>query len=367
MNYLKYIPGFRSGNAGYRTIAIIYYSMMSLSCFLGLYDMERIIALVLTLNFPFAVFGMVDLVKGRYKKDFIKELILCIIPILIVGTFYTSLISRESENSFLGKFDSLKEDIRNYQSMISKEKEVKDDIDKGVLLDNILASSDANKELEELKKENHQMRTEIDGYKEELKKESYTSSSASSNNSYSAGSYPNNSSSSNSYSGGSSSNGSSSNNSYQSSSSSSNDYDDSYDDYDDYEEDDDYDSDYDHNHDDEEQGNHIGQGVYIANGNRYYHAISNCKYLEGAPTSYVTLTVSMNKFECNCWTNPVEYTPPTKPSSGSNNSGGRTVYIVSGNSYYHASSSCKFINGASATAVSINNVGSKHPCNCVKY
>ena len=115
---------------------------------------------------------------------------------------------------------------------------------------------------------------------------------------------------------------------------------------------------------------HIGKSVYIANGNSYYHAISNCKYLEGAKTSLVTLTSDMRKFECNCWTNPVIYKPSSSSSSsssGSSSSGGRTVYIASGNSYYHSSSSCKFLRGASVTAVGINNVGGKQACNCIKY
>lgn len=116
---------------------------------------------------------------------------------------------------------------------------------------------------------------------------------------------------------------------------------------------------------------HIGKRVYVSNGNSYYHAISNCKYLEGARTYVVTLTSSMRKYECNCWTNPVVYKKPSSSSSssssGSSNSGGRTVYIASGNSYYHKSSSCKFLRGASVKAVGINNVGGKHACNCVKY
>ena len=107
----------------------------------------------------------------------------------------------------------------------------------------------------------------------------------------------------------------------------------------------------------------------MSNGNSYYHAISNCKYLEGARTSLVTLTSSMRKYECNCWTNPVVYKKPSSSSSsgGSSNSGGRTVYIANGNSYYHKSASCKFLRGASVKAVGINNVGGKHACNCVKY
>lgn len=114
---------------------------------------------------------------------------------------------------------------------------------------------------------------------------------------------------------------------------------------------------------------HVGKSVYVSNGNSYYHAISNCKYLEGARTSLVTLTSSMRKYECNCWTNPVVYKKPSSNSSsgGSSNSGGRTVYIASGNSYYHKSASCKFLGGASVKAVGINNVGGKHACNCVKY
>lgn len=122
-----------------------------------------------------------------------------------------------------------------------------------------------------------------------------------------------------------------------------------------------------HSHNNTSTNKHIGKKVYIANGNSYYHAISNCRYLEGAKTSLVTLTSSMRKYECNCWTNPVVYKPSTSSSSGSSNSGGRIVYIASGNSYYHKSSSCKFIRGASVKAVSINNVGGKYACNCIKY
>lgn len=123
-----------------------------------------------------------------------------------------------------------------------------------------------------------------------------------------------------------------------------------------------------HNHDNSSNDKHIGKSVYIAKGNSYYHAISNCKYLEGAKTSYVTLTYSMDKHECNCWTNPVPYKKPSSSSSsGSSSSGGKKVYIASGNSYYHKSPSCKFLDGASTTAVSIKNVGRKHACNCIKY
>ena len=121
-----------------------------------------------------------------------------------------------------------------------------------------------------------------------------------------------------------------------------------------------------------EDSEHIGESVYVANGNSYYHAISNCKYLEGASTSYVTLTSDMRKFECNCWENPIEYEPPLSSTNESSSdetssSSGQTVYIANGNSYYHNSPSCKFLNGASAYGVDLNNVGGKHACNCVKY
>ncbi|MEG0873607.1 MAG: hypothetical protein RR942_08875 [Romboutsia sp.] len=46
----------------------------------------------------------------------------------------------------------------------------------------------------------------------------------------------------------------------------------------------------------EEEGEHIGDSVYVANENSYYHDISNCKYLEGANTSYITLTSDVRKF-----------------------------------------------------------------------
>lgn len=121
-------------------------------------------------------------------------------------------------------------------------------------------------------------------------------------------------------------------------------------------------------HNNSSSNKHIGKSVYVSNGNSYYHAISNCKYLEGARTSVVKLTSSMRKYECNCWTNPVVYKKPSSNSSGgSSSSGGRKVYIASGNSYYHKSSSCKFLRGASARVVGINNVGGKHACNCIKY
>lgn len=117
---------------------------------------------------------------------------------------------------------------------------------------------------------------------------------------------------------------------------------------------------------------HIGEYVYVANGNSYYHTISNCKYLEGASASYVKLTSDMRKFECNCWENPVEYNPPSSSRNEESfnemsSSSGKTVYIAKGNRYYHNSSSCKFLNGASAYGVDLNNVGGKHACNCVKY
>ena len=127
-------------------------------------------------------------------------------------------------------------------------------------------------------------------------------------------------------------------------------------------------SSYNHGHKHNNSSNkHIGKNVYIANGNSYYHAISNCKYLEGAKTQLVTLTSGMRKYECNCWTNPVPYKKPVSNNGGSSHSGGRTVYIASGNSYYHKTPYCKHLRGASTRAVGINNVGGKYPCNCIKY
>ncbi|WP_282193181.1 hypothetical protein [Romboutsia ilealis] len=111
---------------------------------------------------------------------------------------------------------------------------------------------------------------------------------------------------------------------------------------------------------------HIGENAYIANANSYYHAISNCKYLEGANTSSITVTNDIGKYECNCWDNPVVYVPK-KQESSSQSSSGTYVYISSGNSYYHKSSSCKFLNGASTQKVDINSVGGKYACNCIKY
>lgn len=129
---------------------------------------------------------------------------------------------------------------------------------------------------------------------------------------------------------------------------------------------------YDHDTDDYDEGDHIGEKVYIANGNSYYHKISNCKYLEGAKTEKVTLTSDMRKYECNCFTNPVEYKKESnqhseKHHSSKKNSSGKTVYIAKGNSYYHKSASCKFIKGADVSKVDISDVGGKHPCNCIKY
>lgn len=132
----------------------------------------------------------------------------------------------------------------------------------------------------------------------------------------------------------------------------------------DYENDDDkYESSY-----SEKESNveHIGETAYIASANSYYHAISNCKYLEGASTSSVTVSNDIGKYECNCWDNPVVYVPKKQETSSSSSSG-TYVYISSGNSYYHKSSSCKFLNGASTQKVDINSVGGKYACNCIKY
>lgn len=123
---------------------------------------------------------------------------------------------------------------------------------------------------------------------------------------------------------------------------------------------------------DKDYNEHIGEYVYVSSGNSYYHNISNCKYLEGASTSYVKLTSDMRKFECNCWENPVEYNPPTSSrneisSNETSSSSGKTVYIAKGNSYYHNSPNCKFLNGANAYGVDLNDICSKHACNCVKY
>ena len=111
---------------------------------------------------------------------------------------------------------------------------------------------------------------------------------------------------------------------------------------------------------------HIGETAYISKANSYYHAISNCKYLEGASTSAVTVSNNIDKYECNCWYNPVEYVP-SKQESSPESSSVTYVYISSGNSYYHKSSSCKFLNGASAQKVDINSASGKHACNCIKY
>lgn len=318
MKKLRYIPGFRSGNIIFNIIAIMYYVGAILQLLVTLGDgVEYIIMTIIILSMPLAVFGTVDLVKGRYKDDFKKEFILCIIPISIIVVYFSFISNIESENSFSYKASYLKSNIRNYESKIDEEKEAKEYIKSGVLIDQI-----SDEELVSIKDENKKLRIIIDDYKEELKSQTYVSNSTSNNN---TSGYSSNSSS-NSYLG----------NSYSTS------------------------------NDNENKGKHIGKGVYVANGNSYYHAISNCKYLEGAPTSYVTLTSSMNKHECNCWTNPIVYKPSSSSSSSNNNSGGRTVYVAKGNSYYHASKSCKFISGASVSAIGINNVGGKHPCNCAK-
>lgn len=121
----------------------------------------------------------------------------------------------------------------------------------------------------------------------------------------------------------------------------------------------------------EKKSKNIGKKVYIAQGNSYYHAIPNCQYLEGAETKLVTFTKDMDKYECNCCTNPIEYDPSSKKSYENNieksePTKGRIVYITDGNSYYHSSPSCKFLDGAHARAVGINEVGEKYPCNCVE-
>ena len=122
---------------------------------------------------------------------------------------------------------------------------------------------------------------------------------------------------------------------------------------------------------------HIGETVYIANGNSYYHKISNCKYLEGAKTKKVVLSSDIDKYECNCFTNPVEYKSysghhstkhhTNKHNSNKKSSSGQKVYVANGNSYYHKSSNCKFIKGANVRKVDIGDVEGKHPCNCIKY
>ena len=80
----------------------------------------------------------------------------------------------------------------------------------------------------------------------------------------------------------------------------------------------------------------------------------------------------MHKYECNCFTNPVEYNPNSghhskKHHSSKKHSSGQKVYIAKGNSYYHKSANCKFINGADVSKVDISDVGGKYPCNCMKY
>ena len=113
---------------------------------------------------------------------------------------------------------------------------------------------------------------------------------------------------------------------------------------------------------------HIGESVYIANGNSYYHKISNCKYLEGATTKKVVLSADMGKYECNCFTNPVEYKGySNNHHSSTQHINGQKVYIAKGNSYYHKSASCKFIQGADVSCVGIDDVSGKYPCNCIKY
>ena len=341
MRKLRYIPGFRSGNIIFSIIAIMYYSggMLSLLATLG-DGIEYIMMSITMLSIPFAVFGTVDLLVGRYKDDFKKEFILCMIPISIIVVHFSFISKIESENSFSYKASYLESNIIDYESKIDEEKEAKEYIKSGALVDQI-----SDEELVSIKNENKALRTTIDEYKEELKSQTYVADSTSDN---STSGY-NSSSSNNTSDYSSSSNNNSYDSSYNSNSNSSSG------------------SSYGSSNDNENSGKHIGKGVYIANGNRYYHAISNCKYLEGAPTSYVTLTSSMNKYECNCWTNPIAYKPSSSSSSSNNNSGGRTVYVAKGNSYYHASKSCKYISGASISAVSINNVGGKPPCNCVKY
>ncbi|WP_434797386.1 hypothetical protein [Terrisporobacter vanillatitrophus] len=61
------------------------------------------------------------------------------------------------------------------------------------------------------------------------------------------------------------------------------------------------------------------------------------------------------------------YSSGGRSSQGGSSSSGMTVYIASGNSCYHKSSSYKFLKGASAKEVSINDVGDKYACNCMKY
>ena len=271
-----------------------------------------------------------------------KKIIIGIMAVFVVGIFaisqYNSIITRQK----LKEYESLDKKIQELEEKDSKYysdnyDEISKYLDLRVKYEDVEQSFNEYKEKypDDLADDIEKAKNEVDEYyakaiklEHELKEakaqkeESQIASSNSSSGSYSSGSSSSNSSSSHGH----SNNNSSSN-------------------------------------------KHIGKSVYIANGNSYYHAISNCKYLEGAKTSLVTLTSSMRKYECNCWTNPVVYKKPSSSSSssGSSSSGGRTVYIASGNSYYHSSSSCKFLRGASVKAVGINNVGGKHACNCVKY
>lgn len=342
MNLHKYIPGFRSDNPRKQIIAFLYYFIPII--YLTRVEMFTDIFIGLSiLSVPFVLFGIIDLFKGKFADNPKKEFIICLLPILLLAICYGIGSSGFNEKTYYGYVNEKKYDIRYYES---RNKELKESIDY-MESDEYINEVTKDEELISLQKENKEIALVVDEYKEEIKeieeeiekekkiemeKESYLADS--SNNSYGDG-YSNSYSNSNgSYSGG------SRYNNYNSSNNSS-------------------------------SNKHIGKGVFIAAGNRYYHAISNCKYLEGASTSYVTLTYNMNKFECNCWTNPVVYKPSSSSSSsgsnGSSSSGGRTVYIAPGNSYYHASSSCKFLRGASTQAVGINNVGGKHPCNCIKY
>lgn len=328
MNLHKYIPGFRSDNPTKKTIAFLYY-FMALIPLIAIETFTDIFIELFILAVPFSLVGIIDLFKGKFAEHPKKEFGVCLLPILLLIIFYGIGSSGFDEETYFGYVNDMKSNISYYES---RNKELKESID-NMESDEYINEITKDEELATLQKENKEIRVVIDEYKEEIKeiekeKEETSYLANSSDSSYGS------SNSNGNYSGGSSSN------NYGSSNNSS-------------------------------SNKHIGKGVFIAAGNRYYHAISNCKYLEGASTSYVTLTYNMNKFECNCWTNPVVYKPSSSSSnnssSGGSSSGGKAVYIAPGNSYYHASSSCKFLRGASVQAVGINNVGGKHPCNCIKY
>lgn len=80
----------------------------------------------------------------------------------------------------------------------------------------------------------------------------------------------------------------------------------------------------------------------------------------------VSNTTNSTKQESNKVVNDTSNTN-NKGQSSTQSSGGTSVYIADGNKYYHKTSSCKFIKGLSTHKVKLEDYPNKYQCNCWKY